>query len=72
VCNFIGRNVDNMIIGSTMGLTNLGWYAIAYQVISIPDAIVSGPILAAVYPRLGKISGDPFAWSSWPACLLWP
>jgi lipopolysaccharide exporter len=25
----------------------------------MPDAIVSGPILAAVYPKLGKISGDP-------------
>jgi O-antigen/teichoic acid export membrane protein len=58
VCNFIGRNVDNMIIGWTMGLTNLGWYAMAYQVITMPDAIVSGPIMAAVYPRLGKISGN--------------
>jgi O-antigen/teichoic acid export membrane protein len=58
VFNFIGRNVDNMIIGWMLGLTNLGRYAMAYQVITLPDAIVSGPILAAVYPRLGKISGD--------------
>jgi O-antigen/teichoic acid export membrane protein len=58
VFNFIGRNVDNMIIGWMLGLTNLGWYAMAYQVITMPDAIVSGPILAAVYPKLGKISGD--------------
>jgi O-antigen/teichoic acid export membrane protein len=47
-----------MILGWMLGLTNLGWYAMAYQVITMPDAIVSGPILAAVYPRLGKISGD--------------
>jgi O-antigen/teichoic acid export membrane protein len=70
VCNFIGRNVDNMIIGWTMGLTNLGWYAIAYQVITMPDAIVSGPILAAVYPRLGKISGNlPAVRKVFMACL---
>jgi O-antigen/teichoic acid export membrane protein len=58
VFNFIGRNVDNLIIGWTMGLTSLGWYAMAYQIIAMPDAIVSGPIMAAVYPSLGKISRD--------------
>ena len=58
VCGFIGGNVDNMIIGWAMGLTNLGWYAMAYQVIAMPGAIVSGPIAAAVYPGLGKNSGN--------------
>jgi PST family polysaccharide transporter len=58
VCAFIGRNVDNLIIGWAIGLTDLGWYAMAYQIIGMPGAIVSGPIVAVVYPRLGKISGD--------------
>jgi O-antigen/teichoic acid export membrane protein len=58
VCNFVGRNVDNMIIGWTMGLTTLGWYAMAYQVIMMPDTVASGPIVAAIYPKLGELSGN--------------
>jgi O-antigen/teichoic acid export membrane protein len=61
VCNFIGRSIDNIIIGWTMGLTTLGWYAMAYQVIMMPDTIASGPIVAAIYPKLGEISNNPSA-----------
>jgi O-antigen/teichoic acid export membrane protein len=53
-----------------MGLTSLGWYALAYQIITMPDAIVSRPILAAIYPRLGKISGNlPAVRKVFLACL---
>lgn len=58
VCAFIGRNIDNMIIGWAIGLTDLGWYAMAFQIVSMPGAIVSGPIMAVIYPKLSKVSGD--------------
>jgi hypothetical protein len=48
-------------LGWTIGLTTLDWYAMAYRVIMMSDTVASGPIVAAIYPKLGEVSGDPNA-----------
>ncbi len=40
---FAARNVDNVLIGALMGATTLGYYALAFQIVCLPQMIFSGP-----------------------------
>jgi PST family polysaccharide transporter len=47
-----------MLIGGLLGTLKLGWYAMAFQIRTIPDSIISGPVYASLIPVIGRNSSD--------------
>jgi PST family polysaccharide transporter len=54
IADFLARNVDNMIIGGVLGATPLGYYAMAYQLIRVPDMLISGPFWLYIFTALSR------------------
>jgi len=51
VFGFLSGNLDNVMIGTFLGTSVLGYYAIAYQIISIPD-LVLGAVHYSLFPAI--------------------
>lgn len=56
LADFVSRNLDNMIVGAVLGATMLGYYAMAYQVIRVPDMLISGPFYYYIFTALSRAS----------------
>jgi PST family polysaccharide transporter len=54
VCDFVSKNVDNMLIGVLLGVAALGGYAMAYQVISMPGLIISSPLYLTLFTAVAR------------------
>jgi PST family polysaccharide transporter len=54
LADYVSRNVDNMIVGAVLGATSLGYYAMAYQLIRIPDMLISGPFYYYIFTALSR------------------
>jgi len=52
--DFVARNVDNMIVGGVLGATALGYYAMAYQIVRVPDLILSGPLYLYIFTAVSR------------------
>lgn len=50
VVGFFSKIVDSLLIGYILGFYSLGLYSIAIQIIRLPEAVVVGPIYAALLP----------------------
>lgn len=53
------RNVDNLIVGTLLGVHALGHYTMAYQLARMPETMVVGPMHTALFPRLAKHARRP-------------
>jgi len=60
LADFATRNLDKLIIGGVLGALPLGYYAMAYQIIRVPDYVVSGPFYLFVFSRIAR-GTDPEA-----------
>ena len=49
IVSFLARNVDNILIGRFMGTEALGFYALAFQVVSMPQMIVAGSVYYTLF-----------------------
>jgi PST family polysaccharide transporter len=54
ITDFLGRNIDNMLIGLLLGAAPLGLYAMSYQVMRLPEMLISGPVYLALFSMLSK------------------
>jgi PST family polysaccharide transporter len=54
IADFVSKNVDNMIIGGVLGATPLGYYAMAYQVIRVPDMLITGPFWLYIFTAMSR------------------
>lgn len=54
LADFVARNLDNLIVGGVLGTMVLGWYAMAYQIVRVPDLIVSGPLYLYVFTAMSR------------------
>lgn len=54
LADFLSRNADNMIIGGVLGATVLGYYAMAYQLIRMPDMLLSGPFWFYIFTAISR------------------
>lgn len=62
VVNFLHRQLDNVLIGWRWGPTDLGYYSRAYGLLTVPLALVSGPVSSAIIPALSRLQADPERW----------
>jgi len=54
IFDFITKNAPTLIIGSSLGVTVLGYYSIAMQFIRVPDMVISGPIYLPVFTAVAQ------------------
>lgn len=59
--DFTARNADNLIVGGVLGATAVGFYAMAYQIVRVPDLIISGPLFLYVFTAFAKAAKDRVA-----------
>ncbi len=56
--NHAMRNIDKAIIGSALGTTALGFYAIAYNLILMPGMTICALVGRVMFPALSFVQGD--------------
>jgi PST family polysaccharide transporter len=54
LADFVSRNIDNLIVGAVLGSTVLGYYAMAYQIVRIPDLLISGPLYLYIFTAVSR------------------
>lgn len=59
VVNFFARNLDNMLIGRVWGSQQLGLYAKAYQLLTLPIDQINAPITTVAVPTLSRLNDSP-------------
>lgn len=50
--------IDTVLIGRLLGVELLGFYSLAYQIVRIPEAVLSGPIYVSFLPAIARMEGD--------------
>ncbi len=51
---FVARNLDNLLIGAFLGSQVLGYYALAFQLICLPQLILAGPVSSLLVPAASE------------------
>jgi PST family polysaccharide transporter len=59
LADYVSRNVDNLIVGAILGASPLGYYAMAYQVVRVPDMLISGPLYLYIFTAVSRAAHDP-------------
>jgi polysaccharide transporter, PST family len=62
--NFLSRNLDNILIGRTLGETALGYYSRAYNLMLIPLSQVTNPLAQVMVPALSRLVPEPALYRS--------
>ena len=62
--NFFHRQFDNILIGSRWGAIELGFYARAYNLLTMPINLINGSLSSSAIPILAKCKDDPERWNA--------
>ena len=57
--NYLSRNIDNVVVGTRFGVTELGFYSRAYNLVRLPMNQVSSPVTSVAMPVLSRLQDDP-------------
>lgn len=57
--NYVGRNLDNALIGWRWGAVELGLYSRAYRLLMLPLQQVNAPVAKVMVPALSRLQNDP-------------
>jgi len=63
--NYIGKNIDYLLIGKFIGAVNFGHYSLAYNLINIPKVKISQLINKVFFPALSELQQDEQTLISW-------
>jgi O-antigen/teichoic acid export membrane protein len=58
IVNYLGRNIDNLLIGRFLGSTPLGFYNLAYNSLLFPSSNISDVVGRVMFPALSIIQHD--------------
>jgi O-antigen/teichoic acid export membrane protein len=56
---YLGRNIDNVLIGRFYGAGPLGQYSRAYSLLMLPFQQIGGPLANVAIPALSRLQYDP-------------
>lgn len=59
---WVSRQLDNVLIGSRWGASELGQYSRAFSLYQLPVNLISGPLRTAVVPALSRLQDRPEQW----------
>jgi O-antigen/teichoic acid export membrane protein len=57
--SFVSRNVDNLLIGVVLGPVPLGYYAVAYRILAVTQALLVNVARKIAFPAFSRLQGDP-------------
>lgn len=58
LADFFARNLDSLIVGGVLGATLLGYYAMGYQIVRVPDQLISGPFYLYIFTAIARATHD--------------
>jgi PST family polysaccharide transporter len=58
IADFLGKSAPALVIGSGLGVVAVGHYSMAYQLIRIPDLVLSGPLYLATFAALTALTAS--------------
>ncbi len=58
IINYFSRNADTLLVGKYIGMTSLGYYDKAYQLMSLPLQNITQVITPVIHPILSMYTGD--------------
>jgi len=58
ILNYVSRNLDNIIVGRSVGAAALGLYLKSYSLLLVPVDRIRGPVSSVVVPALSRLQGD--------------
>ncbi len=56
--NLFSISVDALLIGRILGITQLGFYVLAFQIVRIPEAVLNGPVFLTFLPAIVRLDMD--------------
>lgn len=59
LCQYLNRNLDNILIGRAWGEGALGLYNRAYSLLLMPITQLNGPVTNVALPALSRLQNDP-------------
>lgn len=59
IVNFLGRSLDNVLIGRVLGAGPLGYYALAYRMMLMPVQVFGWALASTLLPGLASIKDEP-------------
>ena len=62
--NFFHRQFDNILIGWRWGAVELGFYARAYNLLTLPIGLINGSLSSSAIPILARCKDDPARWNA--------
>jgi O-antigen/teichoic acid export membrane protein len=65
VLGFLIFNLDNFLVGASMGSAQLGYYALAFTWGGFICGLLSGTVHSALFPAFSAIQNDPVAVRRW-------
>lgn len=58
VADFISKNAPTVIVGGYLGVLAVGHYSMAFQLVRLPDSMISGPVYLAVFTAIARLGED--------------
>lgn len=58
VMNYLGRNIDYLLIGRFLGAQNLGYYTLAYRIMLYPLENIAWVINRVIFPFFSRLQDD--------------
>lgn len=58
VADFISKNAPTVIVGGYLGVLAVGHYSMAFQLVRLPDSMISGPVYLAVFTAVARLGED--------------
>lgn len=59
IVNYIGRNLDNVLLGFFYGAVQLGLYTRAYSLLVLPLGRINEPLASVAIPALSRLADSP-------------
>ena len=56
--NYLGNNIDYLIIGRFLGAEALGYYTLAYNLMRVPQLTINPIIVSVAFPAFAKVQGQ--------------
>jgi O-antigen/teichoic acid export membrane protein len=56
--NLFSISVDALLIGRILGVEQLGFYVLAFQIVRIPEAVLNGPVFVSFLPAVVRLDMD--------------
>jgi PST family polysaccharide transporter len=58
LADFANKNLPTLVIGGLVGVTAAGHYSMAYQIVRVPELIISGPLYLSIFASVAQWGDD--------------